>query len=63
LYEKLIKNEDKIAENDIEKDLQRTFPDLGLFMEPISSGKNLLYNVLKAYSQYDLQVGYCQGKL
>lgn len=53
LYEKLLvmKNE----ENDylISKDINRTFPEVGLFEEPISSGKNKLFNVLKAYSVYD----------
>ena len=30
-----------------------------VFTETIESGKNRLYNVLKAYANYDTEVGYC----
>lgn len=45
----------------INKDYERTFPELGLFTEPSDSGKNKLYNVLKAYCCYDYSIGYVQG--
>jgi hypothetical protein len=45
----------------IEKDLPRTFPEIEEFKIDISTGKNRLYNVLKAYAHYDPKVGYCQG--
>lgn len=45
----------------ITKDLSRTFPGNLEFKLPPESGKNRLYNVLKAYSAYDPETGYCQG--
>jgi hypothetical protein len=41
----------------IEKDVQRTI--LGEYRTPCASGNNKLFNVLKAYSSYDPEVGYC----
>jgi hypothetical protein len=43
----------------IQRDLSRTFPKLDYFKE--RKGRDLLYNVIKAYSICDEQVGYCQG--
>ena len=63
LYIKLITTPDKEADSDIEKDVLRTFPNTTMFQEPSSSGKNKLFNVLKAYSQHDIKVGYCQGNI
>ena len=60
LYSKLV-NTINGAESDIEKDVKRTFPDTTYFKEPYETGNNKLYNILKAYSQYDTKVGYCQG--
>jgi len=57
----LLKIPDPTTEFNIEKDISRTFPDIEAFKEPGSSGNNKLFNVLKAYSQYDQNVGYCQG--
>ena len=45
----------------IAKDLGRTFPGNEEFKSNHDSGKNRLYNVLKAYSAYDPETGYCQG--
>lgn len=42
----------------IGKDIKRTLPELQMFNEDISSGKNRLYNVLKAYANYDNEIGY-----
>ena len=40
------------------KDVYRTFGKLKLFTESTASGKNRLFNVLKAYSLYDPEIGY-----
>jgi len=45
----------------IVKDVSRTLSDLGLFTEDLSAGNNRLYNVLKAYANYDNEVSYVQG--
>ena len=45
----------------IEKDLYRTLPGNKEFMLKSKTGKNRLFNVLKAYQAYDPQIGYCQG--
>jgi len=61
LYHKL--STDKLLsphEQNILKDINRTFPSHRLFNEPCN-GKQRLFNVLKAYSIYDSDVGYSQG--
>ncbi|KAI9189401.1 GTPase-activating protein [Blastocladiella emersonii ATCC 22665] len=45
----------------IQRDLPRTFPGHPFFAEPGGPGQDALYNVVKAYSLYDTEVGYCQG--
>ena len=40
------------------KDVKRSFSDLDLFQESHHSGKNKLFNILKAYSIYDDEIGY-----
>lgn len=42
-------------------DLGRTFPTHEYFSGPLGSGQLALFNILKAYSLYDPDVGYCQG--
>ncbi|KAI8811019.1 rab-GTPase-TBC domain-containing protein [Cladochytrium replicatum] len=44
----------------IQRDLARTFPKNEYFMDG-SPGQEALFNVTKAYSLYDPEVGYCQG--
>ena len=61
VYRELLEKHNPETKAVIEKDLHRTFPDVEEFKISISSGKNRLYNVLKAYSEYDPEVGYCQG--
>lgn len=39
----------------------RTFPNHSYFMSPLGPGQLALYNLLKAYSLLDEEVGYCQG--
>ncbi|ESK97174.1 hypothetical protein Moror_6257 [Moniliophthora roreri MCA 2997] len=59
-YLKLLK-ENSIHEKAILRDLGRTFPHHDFFTDGQGIGQENLYNVLKAYSLYDPQVGYCQG--
>lgn len=62
LYQKLLS--EPLPEEDefcIGKDLARTVSGFAEFKLDPSSGKNRLYNVLKAYANFDKEVGYCQG--
>ncbi len=43
------------------KDVSRTFTDQGTFSDSDSAGRAKLFNILKAYSQMDVEVGYMQG--
>ncbi|KAG5372846.1 Rab GTPase-activating protein 1-like protein [Yarrowia sp. C11] len=45
----------------IGRDLHRTFPEIDLFREQEGRGQIMMGKVLRAYSAYDMQVGYCQG--
>ncbi|EGD74281.1 hypothetical protein PTSG_12425 [Salpingoeca rosetta] len=45
----------------IQQDLARTFPKHHKFKDKQGDGQEVLYNVMKAYSLYDTEVGYCQG--
>lgn len=45
----------------ISKDIYRTLPDTKLFSADYKSGQNALFNVLKAYTTYDNNIGYVQG--
>uniref|UniRef100_A0A914ULT1 Rab-GAP TBC domain-containing protein n=1 Tax=Plectus sambesii TaxID=2011161 RepID=A0A914ULT1_9BILA len=42
-------------------DLGRTFPSNEYFARQLGPGQLSLFNILKAYSLYDPEVGYCQG--
>ncbi|CAG5117262.1 unnamed protein product, partial [Candidula unifasciata] len=42
-------------------DLGRTFPNHPYFSKPLGPGQLELFNLLKAYSLLDKEVGYCQG--
>ncbi|KAL6448780.1 hypothetical protein ACFW04_000517 [Cataglyphis niger] len=42
-------------------DLGRTFPSHPYFSSPLGPGQLALFNLLKAYSLLDHEVGYCQG--
>ncbi|THH05281.1 hypothetical protein EW145_g4915 [Phellinidium pouzarii] len=48
-------------EKAILRDLGRTFPHHDYFTDGQGIGQGNLFNVLKAYSLYDPEVGYCQG--
>ncbi|KAI8369574.1 rab-GTPase-TBC domain-containing protein [Radiomyces spectabilis] len=45
----------------IRGDLARTFPSHSFYKERDGEGQEALFNVIKAYSIFDQQVGYCQG--
>ncbi|KAF8516735.1 RabGAP/TBC [Hysterangium stoloniferum] len=59
-YARLLK-ETCIHEKAIMRDLGRTFPHHDYFLDGQGIGQENLFNVLKAYSLYDPDVGYCQG--
>ncbi|KIY73048.1 RabGAP/TBC [Cylindrobasidium torrendii FP15055 ss-10] len=59
-YLKLLK-ESSPHEKAITRDLGRTFPHHAFFTDGQGIGQENLFNVLKAYSLHDPQVGYCQG--
>lgn len=46
-------------EKQIQRDLNRTFPKSEYFQD--EGHLESLYNVVKCYSLYDPEVGYCQG--
>lgn len=48
-------------EKQIRKDLSRTFPEQDYFRDGKGVGQENLFNVVKAYSLYDEECGYCQG--
>lgn len=50
-----------IHEKVIQRDLARTFPKHERFAEPGGPGQESLFNIIKAYSLYDTEIGYCQG--
>jgi hypothetical protein len=58
MYRKLVEMENEDAEGMISKDVSRTLSELKLWREDLSCGKNKLFNVLKAYANYDNEVGY-----
>lgn len=45
----------------IGKDIGRCFPGVELFRDPDGDGQRDLGLVLKAFSLYDQEIGYCQG--
>lgn len=58
LYWQLL-NEHCPYERAINQDLGRTFPEIPMFKT--DEVRKQLYNIMKAYSVYDSEVGYCQG--
>ena len=44
----------------ITKDLSRTFPFHEMFCEKDGLGQKDLFDILKAYAEYDTETGYCQ---
>ncbi|KAF9998158.1 GTPase-activating protein, partial [Entomortierella chlamydospora] len=58
-YAELLKSS-SAHEKQITRDMSRTFPNHEYFQAE-SVGQEALFNVVKAYSLYDPEVGYCQG--
>ncbi|KAH9280080.1 Ecotropic viral integration site 5 -like protein [Echinococcus granulosus] len=48
-------------ERAIARDISRTYPKHDFFKDKGSTGQQSLFNVMKAYSLHDREVGYCQG--
>jgi Rab-GTPase-TBC domain len=59
-YDKLC-NESSPYETIINKDIGRSFPGVAMFREADGDGQRMLASVLKCYSLYDKEIGYCQG--
>ncbi|XP_047480983.1 ecotropic viral integration site 5 ortholog-like isoform X3 [Penaeus chinensis] len=49
------------CEKVIRRDIARTYPEHDFFKEKDGLGQESLFNVMKAYSLHDREVGYCQG--
>lgn len=45
----------------IGKDVGRSFPGVEMFKDPKGEGQRMLGRVLKCFSLYDKEIGYCQG--
>jgi hypothetical protein len=58
VYYKLQEMVNQNEEYQISKDINRTYPEQEFFKEEIATGNNKLYNVLKAYANYDGVIGY-----
>lgn len=50
------------CERVIRRDIARTYPEHDFFKEKDGTGQEALFNVMKAYSLHDREVGYCQGE-
>ncbi|KAL7054445.1 hypothetical protein AAHC03_026103 [Spirometra sp. Aus1] len=59
-YHKYLK-ETSPFERAIRRDVSRTYPKHDFFKDKGAGGQTSLYNVMKAYSLHDREVGYCQG--
>ena len=59
-YAELLKMESS-SERLIRRDIARTYPEHEFFREKNGLGQESLFNVMKAYSIVDKEVGYCQG--
>ncbi|XP_064457215.1 ecotropic viral integration site 5 ortholog-like isoform X2 [Ornithodoros turicata] len=49
------------CEKVIRRDIARTYPEHEFFRDKDGAGQEGLFNVMKAYSLHDREVGYCQG--
>mmetsp|Transcript_32008 Transcript_32008/g.70106 ORF Transcript_32008/g.70106 Transcript_32008/m.70106 type:complete len:362 (+) Transcript_32008:1258-2343(+) len=61
LYHHLRTSKNAPCETEFIRDIDRTFPKHLLFHEKKGLGQNSLLNVLRAYSVFNPEVGYCQG--
>lgn len=56
-----LKDEESAYEGIINKDLGRSFPGVEMFRDADGEGQKMLGRVLKCFSLYDKDIGYCQG--
>ncbi|CAD7941386.1 unnamed protein product [Amoebophrya sp. A25] len=61
LYETLKQKRNAPCEPDIRRDINRTFPKHVLYCDRQAMGQEQLLHVLRAYSLFNPEVGYCQG--
>lgn len=61
MYDNCLLIKDNNAELAIAKDVNRTFLFNGNPSSKIAVSDTKLYNILKAYSTYDIEISYCQG--
>ncbi|KAI8877370.1 RabGAP/TBC [Backusella circina FSU 941] len=59
-YQELLQRETS-HERQIDLDIPRTLRDHIMFKQRYGSGQRALFNVLRAFANYDEEVGYCQG--
>ncbi|CAO3624739.1 unnamed protein product [Cunninghamella echinulata] len=59
-YRELLKRTSP-QEKIIRRDIPRAFPNQPFFKHRDGDGQEMLFNVIKAYSLFDPEVGYCQG--
>lgn len=57
----LVMKESSQWQDVITKDLSRTFPFHEMFCEKDGLGQKDLFDILKAYAEYDTETGYCQA--
>lgn len=61
IYEQMRRVQSAPCEGDIVRDINRTFPKHVLYRDKQGLGQQQLLNVLRAYSIFNAEVGYCQG--
>jgi hypothetical protein len=59
-YQDMLKKSSN-CEKLIQRDIARTYPENDYFKDEAGPGQEGLFNVIKAYSLHDEEVGYCQG--
>src|SRR5690606_14454923 len=58
---RLLITKESAFENNIKRDINRTFPANEYFKNTGGVGQDNLYKLCKAYSIFDEEIGYCQG--
>eukprot|EP00929_Paragymnodinium_shiwhaense_P085524 TRINITY_DN45934_c1_g1_i1.p1 TRINITY_DN45934_c1_g1~~TRINITY_DN45934_c1_g1_i1.p1 ORF type:complete len:411 (-),score=115.13 TRINITY_DN45934_c1_g1_i1:37-1269(-) len=61
VYDQMCRVKSAPCEGDIVRDINRTFPKHVLYRDRQGLGQQQLLNVLRAYSVFNAEVGYCQG--
>lgn len=61
IYEQMCRTQCAPCEGDIVRDINRTFPKHPLYRDMQDLGQQQLLSVLRAYSVFNAEVGYCQG--